>query len=57
VLDGIRKGDKCYVDKDGKTIQSMIYEIVQQVPPSLLEKAMANVDEEWLKKVLRKRKK
>lgn len=51
LLKGLVKATRKYqnnVDKDGKTIRSMIYEIIEPVSPSLLEKAKKNIDEGWL---------
>lgn len=46
-----------HIDDEGKTIRSMIYEVVKTVDKELLDKATKNVDEEWLKKVMEKKKK
>lgn len=60
LLKGLVKATRKYqsnVDKDGKTMRSMIYEIIEQVPPRLLKKAKKNVDDEWLKEFEKKSKK
>jgi len=46
-----------YIDENGEERRETTYEIVKTVDKELLDKATKNVDEEWLKKVMEKKKK
>lgn len=60
ILKGLVKATKrfhIHIDDKGEKTRLMIYEVVKAVDKELLDKSMKNVDDNWLKKIMKKKKK